>query len=114
MNRILNDLRQFMPEARRRNPILYNFGVFNFVVAAALFAASFLLDIQYFGTHAFYKPVKFGLSIGIYSWTMAWLCHYLGPHFHHRIFGWGITVLLGFEIIYIVIQALRGLGVEYP
>jgi len=44
---------------------------------------------------------------------MAWLCHELGSRFHAKAFAWGISFLLGFEIVYIVLQALRGEASHY-
>jgi hypothetical protein len=38
---------------------------------------------------------------------MAWYCYYL-PDFNIRLFNWSIIVLLGFEIVYIAIQASKG------
>lgn len=106
-------LGQQVTKCKIRNKILFYFGLFNFVVAVGLFILSFFINIQYLGTHAFYKPVKFGLSIGIYAWSMGWFCFYLDKNFHIKIFSWGITALLGFEIVYIVIQALFGQGSHY-
>ena len=107
------DALQFIDILKSRNEMLFIFGFLNFAIAVCLFFASEFIDIPYLGTHALYKPVKFGLSIGIYSWTMAWLIFYLGPSFHHKLFSMGITFLLGFEIIYISIQALRGQASHY-
>ena len=38
---------------------------------------------------------------------MAWYCHYL-PSFNINFFNWTVIVLLGFEIVYVAIQANRG------
>ena len=38
---------------------------------------------------------------------MAWYCYYL-PSFNINYFSWAVIVLLGFEIVYIAIQAYRG------
>lgn len=43
----------------------------------------------------------------LYAWAMAWFCHYL-PDFNIPVFNWSIIILLGFEIVYIAIQAMRG------
>jgi hypothetical protein len=59
------------------------------------------------GANAWYKPFKFSLSISLYSGTMAWLVSYL-HHFDKSLFAWAVIVLLGFEIIYIVLQAAKG------
>ena len=38
---------------------------------------------------------------------MAWYCSYL-PKFKASLFNWSVLVLLGFEIVYIAIQSVRG------
>jgi preprotein translocase YajC subunit len=38
---------------------------------------------------------------------MAWYCHYL-PNFNIQLFNWTVIILLGFEIVYIAVQAGRG------
>ena len=48
-----------------------------------------------------------GSSTFLFVWAMAWYCYYL-PSFNINLFNWSIIVLLGFEIIYIAIQAARG------
>ena len=40
---------------------------------------------------------------------MAWYCYYL-PSFNIRLFNWTVSVLLGFEIVYIAIQARDTFG----
>ncbi|MEM9329070.1 MAG: hypothetical protein AAGA85_25630, partial [Bacteroidota bacterium] len=60
------------------------------------------------GTDAWYKPIKFALSIGIYSWTMAWLMADLETTNSVLVYSWIIVLMLGFEIIYIGLQAGRG------
>ncbi len=57
--------------------------------------------------NAWYKPTKFALSTFFYSWAMAWFVAYL-PSFNTSIFNWSVVVLLGFEVVYIALQASRG------
>jgi hypothetical protein len=64
-------------------------------------------NIQVAGVNAWNKPFKFAFSIMLYAWTMAWYCYYL-PSFNIGLFNWAVIVLLGFEIVYIAIQAGRG------
>jgi hypothetical protein len=60
-----------------------------------------------FQVNAWYKPFKFAFSTFLYAWAMAWYCFYL-PKFNLNLFNWSVILLLGFEIIYIAIQAGRG------
>jgi hypothetical protein len=103
----LNFLFDFFPKLFSRNESLFYFGLINFAIAVGLFLISMVYEINFLGTHALYKPIKFGLSIGLYAWTMAWYVSYLGPAFPIRFFNWSIIALLGFEILYIVLQAFR-------
>jgi hypothetical protein len=66
-----------------------------------------ITNIEVNHVNAWYKPFKFAFSIFLYAWTMAWYCYYL-PHFNVKLFNWTIIILLGFEIVYIAIQAAKG------
>ncbi len=57
--------------------------------------------------NVWYKPFKFAWSIAIYCFTMALFCSYL-PSFNIRLFSWVTVLLLGFEIVYIALQAAKG------
>jgi uncharacterized membrane protein YvlD (DUF360 family) len=67
----------FINELQLRNPELYWFGLFNFFIAASFVLLMPFIQIKVLGIHAFIKPIKFALSIAIYSWTMAWYMFYL-------------------------------------
>jgi hypothetical protein len=60
-----------------------------------------------FNVNAWYKPFKFAFSTFLYTWAMAWYCHYL-VNFNIELFNWANILLLGFEILYIALQASRG------
>jgi hypothetical protein len=97
----------FFKEILARNSSLYYFGLINFGLAIFFLLLTWYSKTQVYNISAWYKPFKFALSIGLYAWTMAWYCHYL-PHFNVRLFNWAVIVLLGFEIVYIAVQAGRG------
>lgn len=97
----------FFYELKLRNELLYYFGWLNFILALALIMLSSISKMEVAGTNAWFKPFKFAMSIGIYSWTMAWYTAYL-TGFNGIVFAWSIILLLGFEIIYITLQAARG------
>ncbi|RYD55764.1 MAG: hypothetical protein EOP56_14470 [Sphingobacteriales bacterium] len=98
---------EFIREMKARNETLFYFGLFCLVLAVAFIIASRFSTIRVSNVNAWYKPFKFALSITAYSWTMAWYCHYL-KDFNIVLFNWTIIILLGFEIIYIGLQAARG------
>jgi hypothetical protein len=97
----------FIRELKVRNETLFYFGLVCHVLAVLFLVLTKLSTTQVYNVNAWYKPLKFALSIGIYAWTMAWYCHYL-PSLNIRFFNWAVIVLLGFEIVYIAIQAGRG------
>ena len=99
---------EFINDLRGRNEILFYFGLINFVLAGLFIVLSWVTNIEVSGTNAWNKPTKFALSIGIYCLTMGLFISYLPKSSMQNIVSWLLVVLLGFEIIYIGIQAGRG------
>jgi hypothetical protein len=97
----------FFIELKYRNEPLFYFGMLNFILALIFLGLTLLTTTQISGVNAWYKPFKFACSIALYAITMAWFVWYL-PSFNTTLFNWSVIVLLGFEIVYIVIQAARG------
>jgi len=98
----------FIETLLKRNELLFWFGVINFSLAAAFILLSRVQDIEVAGVNAWYKPIKFALSIGILAWTMGWYMHYLPQTKVVSWYGWVYVILMGFEIVYIAIQAFKG------
>jgi hypothetical protein len=98
----------FILDLKSRNEILFYFGSANLMLSIILLLISIYLPIELNSTNAWYKPIKFALSIGIYSLSMAWYMHYLPSAKVVELCSWIIVVMLGLEIIYIVVQASRG------
>lgn len=73
---------------------------------------SLFSSLQVSGLNAWYRPMKFALSTTFFSWAMAWYCYYL-PDFRVNYFNISVIILLGFEIVYIAIQAGRGYYSDY-
>ncbi|MDX2001600.1 MAG: hypothetical protein SFW35_04170 [Chitinophagales bacterium] len=90
-----------------RNETLFWFGTANFLLGCLFMLLAATSHVKVSGVNAWYKPIKFALSIGIYAWTMAWYLHYLQPE-RFTWLNWTIVLALGFEILYIGIQAARG------
>ncbi len=97
----------FLENLKLRNEPLFYFGIICFALAILFLALTKVSSVQITGVNAWYKPFKFALSIAVYSITIAWYVWYL-PSFNSKLFNWSVIVLLGFEIIYISIQAARG------
>ena len=61
------------------------------------------------GVPVWLKPLKFGLSNGVFAVTLAWMLAALGdrPRFVRRV-GWGVALVLTLENVLIAAQAARG------
>ncbi len=98
----------FIINIKEKNETLFFFGSLNLLLAFIFIILSKTTTIEVQGINAWYKPIKFSLSIFIYSFTMAWYCYYLPSSFNANIFNWSIVLLFGFEIVYITFQAAKG------
>lgn len=97
----------FISELKTRNETLFYFGMICLAGAIFFLALTRFSQTQVWGVSAWYKPFKFAFSTFLLVWAMAWYCYYL-PAFNIRLFNWSMIILLGFEIIYIAIQAGKG------
>lgn len=102
-------MRRFVGEVFSRNRALGAVGAFN-LAAAAVFLLLMLFDqTTVLGINRWIKPFKFGASVGIYLWTVAWFLPYLriGRKAAGGI-GGAIAVSMFFENALIFMQAIRG------
>jgi len=99
---------EFIASLKERNAILLWFGAINLAAAVVLVFFSFLKPIEFGGTNAWYKPIKFTLSTAILSFSIAWYTGYLTMSRDIHLINWIIVITLAFEIIYITWQAARG------
>lgn len=98
----------FLKDLKFRNAVLYYFGWANFLLFGICFAAYLLDDAVITGINAWIKPMKFGLSVGIYCWTFGWLLHYLKSDRTKTIITWLVLVSMFAENFIITFQATRG------
>ena len=98
---------EFLITLKYRNETLFYFGLVCLFAALVFILLGWVSSTTIMGAKAWYKPFKFAFSIFLYSWTMAWFCAYLSS-FNTSFFNWSVIILLGFEIIYIALQASRG------
>ena len=98
----------FLVLLKSRNACLFYFGLVCLFGAVMMLLASKFNHMQINGVNAWYKPVKFALSIGIFSLTMAWYTGYLDCHKYIGLYNWSLVICLGFELTYITFQASRG------
>jgi hypothetical protein len=97
----------FILQLKQRNETLFYFGLACFILAIVFFILTKVTTVEVYQVNAWYKPFKFAVSLGIYSWTMAWYCFYL-KSFNITLFNWTVVALWSFEILYIAIQAGKG------
>jgi hypothetical protein len=97
----------FLHQLKNRNETMFYFGIVCLLFSIVFLILAKTTSTLVFGVNAYYKPFKFAFSTLAFSWAMAWYCYYL-PDFNIRLFNWSIIILLGFEIIYIALQASKG------
>ena len=97
----------FIKELKIRNEYLFYFGLLCVILSIVCIVLTKTTSAQVHGVNAWFKPFKFAVSIGLYSWTMAWYCHYLSD-FNVTPFNWTVITLFGLELIYIIFQASKG------
>ena len=97
----------FIQELKFRNEHLFHFGLFCLILSIVFIVLTKTTSTEVHGVNAWFKPFKFAVSIGLFSWTMAWYCHYLSD-FNVMPFNWTVITLFGFELVYIIFQASKG------
>lgn len=97
----------FIHNLKERNETLFYFGFVCMCFSILFLILAKTTNTQVYGVNAWYKPFKFAFSTLTFAWAMAWYCYYL-PDFNIKLFNWSIIILLGFEIVYIAIQASKG------
>jgi hypothetical protein len=97
----------FIKELKVRNDALFYFGLVCLLLSVICIVFTKTTSTQIHGVNAWFKPFKFAVSLGLYSWTMAWYCHYLS-NFNTTPFNWTVIILFGLELLYIIFQASKG------
>jgi len=97
----------FFIELRRRNALLFWFGLFNLAVAVVCLILMPFEETQILGVNRWLKPFKFYSSVGIMVLTMDWLLYYLNNTKKIRTYSWLIVITMFFENGLIIAQAIR-------
>ena len=97
----------FFIELKRRNALLFWFGLFNLAVAAVCLILMPFEETQILGVNRWLKPFKFYSSVGIMILTMDWLLYYLNNPKKIKIFSWLMVITMFFENGLIIAQAIR-------
>lgn len=97
----------FLHHLKQRNETLFYYGLLCLVLSLVFITLTKITTTQVYNVNAWYKPFKFAFSTFLFAWAMAWYCYYL-PNFNIKLFNWTVIILLGFEIVYIALQASKG------
>jgi hypothetical protein len=104
---MFNSMMDFLQSLKTRNEALFYFGLLCLGCALIFLVLTRTTSTQVYGVNAWYKPFKFAFSLGVYTWTMAWVCFYL-PDFNVKLFNYTVIILWTFELFYIALQASKG------
>jgi hypothetical protein len=91
-----------------KNEVLFLYGAICLVGALVCFVASKYSSLQILGISAWIKPLKFFLSVAIFTWTMGFYLQYLQNQKQVVLYTWSMIILFSLELIPIVYQASRG------
>ena len=97
----------FFNELKRRNALLFWFGLFNLAVAIVCLILMPFEETQILGVNRWLKPYKFYASVGIMVLTMGWLLFYLNNPKKIKTYSWLIVITMFFENGLIIMQAIR-------
>lgn len=92
----------------KRQPLFWN-GMAMLVLTVSMIPLVFLDTRTLFGVNLWIKPIKFSLSLGIYSFSTIWILQrFLADWRHSRKTQIALTITSAIEIILITWQAARG------
>jgi hypothetical protein len=97
----------FFTELKRRNPLLFWFGLFNLAVAVLCLVLIPFEETQILGVNRWLKPFKFYSTVGIMILTMGWLMHYMDIQKKVKRYSRIMAVTMFFENGLIMMQAIR-------
>ena len=91
-----------------KNKVLFWLGSIHLIIFIVLFVYSFFNKIEVLGINSMIKPMKFALSIWLYSWTMALILNYIIDKRKVKTYSWIAVICMSFEQLSITYQALKG------
>ena len=97
----------FFTELRRRNALLFWFGMFNLAMAILCLVLMSSEDFRILGVNRWLKPFKFYSSVGIVILSLGWLMYYLDNQRRVKAYSWIIFITMLFENGIIFMQAVR-------
>lgn len=105
-------MRELLAELRRRDPALYVAGAISFASLLAAIVLALIDTRTLLGVGVWLKPGKFGASIGLYLWTLAWLRPHLPAAPLRRARPVIVATMLA-EIVFVFGQAGRGVASHF-
>jgi len=106
-------MRELWAELRARDPALYRGGLVSLGLLALAVVLGVLDDRVLLGVGVWLKPAKFGASIFLYLWTLAWLRPHLQAESTLRWARPVILVTMMIELVCIFVQAGRGVSSHF-
>jgi hypothetical protein len=97
----------FLRELKKRNALLFWFGMFNLAMAVLCIALMPFEEVKILGVNRWLKPFKFYLSVGIVILTLGWLMYYLNNQKSVKVYSLIMTIVMFFENGLIIMQAAR-------
>ena len=97
-----------LTDLKNRNRVLYYFGALYLIggfISIFMWQTS---NTTVLGVNAWIKPMKFFLSVWIFSWTMGWYLIYLDKKRSVKTYTWVIVIVMLIEQIIITWQAANG------
>ena len=98
---------RFFAELKRRNALLYWFGLFNLAVAVVCLVLMPFEESKILGVNRWLKPFKFYTSVGIVILSLGWLMFYLKDQKKVKAYSWVFFITMLFENGIILMQAIR-------
>jgi hypothetical protein len=97
-----------MKQKLMQNKILFWLGTIHLFIFWLLLIYSFFNTTEVLGVNSMYKPMKFALSIWIYSWTIGLILNYVADVHKVKIYSRVAVVCMCFEQAAITFQAANG------
>jgi hypothetical protein len=98
---------EFIIALKKRNALFYYFGWLNIILFLSCLFLFFIDDTIVTGINAWIKPMKFALSVAIYSWTFGWILFYLKSKRQQNFITWVVLICMLVENFIITLQAAR-------
>jgi hypothetical protein len=100
-------------EQLKRNSILFWYGLINIFFFVFCFGISLFDKTEVLGKNAWYNPMKYYLSIGIFIWSMGWYLYFLNNIVQRKILTWCLLIISFIQTSIVLLQSIRGLPSFY-